>query len=273
MSVPIVFVHGAFNGGWAFDGFRRPFEDAGYATHAPTLPHHSHGADLERLAATGVREYADFIAATAKALPQPPILIGHSLGGLIVQLAAVRTPVAGLVLIGPSAPWGVTPTTLDEHANAFGVSMLGDYWRRPIPPDYPVARRNTLDRLPRDEARRLFDQFVPESGRAVMETMHWWADASMSAAAPPYKIEAPILAIAGGRDRVNPASTVRRIINRFPRGQADFHEFPQMSHWLIGEPEWPQVAQTALDWLFVRGFKPDGAEAPPLKPRALGLKG
>lgn len=256
MSIPIVFVHGAFCGGWAFDEFRAPFEAAGHETHAPSMPHHERGADLERLGQSGVKDFADAIAQYAKHLHRPAVLVGHSLGGLVVQLAAMRVDVAGLVLIGPSAPWGVTPTTLDEHANAFGVAMLGDYWRRPIAPDYPIARRTTLDRLPRDAARRTFAKFVPESGRAVAETVHWWMDHAMASAAPAYKIAAPILALAGGKDRVNPATTVRRIVNRFPAGQAQFHEFPEMSHWLIGEPEWPQVADLALHWLEAKALRP-----------------
>lgn len=262
MSHPIVFVHGAFNGGWTFDEFRKPFEQAGFETHTPNLPHHERGADLERLALMGVRDYADAIAAYARDLGAPVVLVGHSLGGLVTQLAAMRANVCALVLVGPSAPWGVTATTLDEHANAFGISLLGDYWRRPIAPDYNIARRTTLDRLTRAAARKAFARFVPESGRAVMETIHWWADHSMASAAPPYRISAPVLAIAGGADRVNPATTVRRIVNRFPAGQAELREFPEMSHWLIAEPEWPEVANAALEFLVARGLAPGGAKPP-----------
>jgi pimeloyl-ACP methyl ester carboxylesterase len=143
-----------------------------------------------------------------------------------------------------------------------GVALLGDFWRRPIAPDYPIARRTTLDRLPREEARRTFAKFVPESGKAVSETVHWWMDHAMSSAAPAYRITAPVLAIAGGQDHVNPASTVRRIVNRFPTGQARFRDFPEMSHWLIGEPEWPQVAATVLEWMAEQSLKPNAAPRP-----------
>jgi pimeloyl-ACP methyl ester carboxylesterase len=271
MTCPIVFVHGAFCGGWAFDRFRAPFEAAGYETHAPSMPHHERGGDMERLAQCGVKDFADAIAHYARDLGAPPVLVGHSLGGLVVQLAAMRTDVAGLILIGPSAPWGVGATTLDEHANAFGVAMLGDYWRRPIAPDYPIARRTTLDRLSREDARKAFARFVPESGRAVAETVHWWADPTMAAAAPIYRISAPVLGLAGGKDRVNPSTTVRRIINRFPNAQGDFREFPQMSHWLIGEPEWEDVAKTALAWLNARGLKPSAE--PKRRKKSFGLFG
>lgn len=253
---PVVFVHGAFCGGWAFDGFREPFEAAGFETHAPNLPHHERGADLEQLAQTGLKEYAHAIAHYVRGLRAPPVLVGHSLGGLVSQLVATHVPIAGLALLAPSAPWGVPPTTLDEHGNSFGLSLLGDYWRRPVPPDYRVARSTTLDRLSRDDARRAFARFVPESGRAIREAVQWWLDHSMAGQAPVYKIAAPVLGLAGGKDRVNSASTVRRVIARFPDGQAHFHEFPEMSHWLVGEPESQGVAQLMLQWLEARDIGP-----------------
>lgn len=255
-ATPVVFVHGAFCGGWAFEAFREPFEAAGFESHAPNLPHHERGADMEALAQAGLKDYAAAIVEYVRALNAPPLLVGHSLGGLVVQLAAAQTEVKGLVLLAPSAPWGVPPTTLDEHGNHLGLSLLGDYWRRPIPPDYRVARANTLDRLSHEEARRAFARFVPESGRAVREAMQWWSDASMSSQAPVHRIAAPVLGLAGGRDRVNAASTVRRVISRFPDGQAHFHEFPDMSHWLVGEPEAGEVAQITLQWCEARGLAP-----------------
>lgn len=269
-TTPVVFVHGAFCGGWAFDAFREPFEAAGFETHAPNLPHHERGADLDQLAQSGLREYMHSIVHYARELHAPPLLVGHSLGGLVCQTSAMHLPIAGLILLAPSAPWGVPPTTLDEHGNHLGLSLLGDYWRRPIPPDYRVARANTLDRLTREDARRAFARFVPESGKAIREAMQWWLDHSMASQAPVYRISAPVLALAGGKDRVNPASTVRRIVARFPHGQAHFHEFPDMSHWLIGEPERLEVAQLILDWLQARGI---GPTPKPVKRRTLSLFG
>lgn len=265
-ATPVVFVHGAFCGGWAFEAFREPFEAAGFETHAPNLLHHERGADLEALAQTGLKDYAKAIAHYARDLNSAPILVGHSLGGLVVQLAASQIEVKGLVLLAPSAPWGVPPTTLDEHGNHLGLSLLGDYWRRPVPPDYRVARSTTLDRLSHDDARRAFARFVPESGRAIREAMQWWLDTSMASQAPVYKIAAPVLGMAGGKDRVNASSTVRRVLSRFPDGQAHFHEFPEMSHWLVGEPEAPDVAKLTLQWFEARELapKPPRAKRKPL---------
>lgn len=269
-ATPVVFVHGAFCGGWAFDTFREPFERAGYETHAPSLPYHERGADLEQLAQAGLKEYAASVTHYLHGLSTPPVLVGHSLGGLVVQLAAIKTPVAGLVLLAPSAPWGVPPTTLEEHGSQFGLTLLGDYWRRPVPPDYRIARTTTLDRLSREDARKTFARFVPESGRAIREAVQWWSDTSMASQAPVYRIAAPVLGLAGGKDRVNPSSTVQRVLARFPGEQAHFHEFPEMSHWLVGEPESPAVSALVLQWLEARGIGPKPAKP---KRRQLSLFG
>jgi pimeloyl-ACP methyl ester carboxylesterase len=259
VTPPLVFVHGAFCGGWAFDDFRQPFENAGFATHAPDLPFHAPDADGRDLARTGVRRYAKAIATFARTLPAPPVLLGHSLGGLVAQMAATRMDVAALVLLAPSPPWGVMPTTFDEHSSNFGLAMLGDYWRRPVAPDYGVARQYTLDRFDSASARALFARFLPESGRAMQETIHWWTDPTAATAAPAYRIKAPVLALAGGADRVNPPSTVRRIARRFPQTQAAFHTFEGMSHWMIGEPGWEDVAQLVLAWLAEQGLSGQGS--------------
>jgi pimeloyl-ACP methyl ester carboxylesterase len=78
----------------------------------------------------------------------------------------------------------------------------------------------------------------------------------MASAAPAYRIAAPVLAIGGGKDRVIPSSTVRRIAARFPRGQATFHEFPDLSHWPMDEPEAPDIAALILSWLAAQADEP-----------------
>ena len=90
----------------------------------------------------------------------------------------------------------------------------------------------------------------------------------MASQAPVYRISAPVLGLAGGRDRVNPPSTVRRVIARFPNGQPHFHEFPEMSHWLVGEPEAADVAKLTLQWFEAREILPKPAKP---KRRALSL--
>ena len=90
MPAPIIMVHGAFCGGWVFDKFRGPFERAGHAVTALDLPGHQAGAPRGAVTGQSMGDYANAVVKACEALDEPPILIGHSLGGLIVQLAAAR---------------------------------------------------------------------------------------------------------------------------------------------------------------------------------------
>jgi len=87
---------------------------------------------------------------------------------------------------------------------------------------------------------------VPESGRAVREVLNWWLDPFMTTSVGVGRLPMPSLAIAGDRDVVHPAATVRQTADRIG---AEFRVMPGMSHWLIGEEGWEDVAETALGWL------------------------
>jgi pimeloyl-ACP methyl ester carboxylesterase len=102
----------------------------------------------------------------------------------------------------------------------------------------------TLDRLPRGERKAIYAKMTAESGRALWETLNWWLDPFMTTSAGPTNV--PTLAIAGGRDVIHPPATVRQTAARLG-GSCEV--FPQMSHWLPGEPGWEDVAETCLDFI------------------------
>ena len=238
---PVVMIHGAFCGGWTFDRFRKPFEAAGHSVATPDLPGHAPG---ENPAGLSMRDYADAVVHACRACPEPPLLVGHSMGGLASALAATRTPLAGLMLLAPSAPWGVTGASMEEAASAFGLYALGPYWLQSIPPDRTLSDQFSVDRLPAAERAQLFSRMTSESGRALFETLNWWLDPMMTTRLAPST--APTLVVAGGRDTIHPPATVRQTAERLG---ADFLLFEEMSHWLPGEPGWEVVAAAGLEWL------------------------
>lgn len=231
-------VHGAFCGGWTFDAFRAPFEAAGHAVLTPDLIGHDGASGV---AGVSMTDYARQIARLAADCEAPPILIGHSMGGLVAQMAASRARVAKLILLAPSAPWGVAGVSLEEAASAMSLYALGPYWLQAVSPDYGVVRRYSIDRLPRPTRKAIFARMTAESGRALWETLNWWLDPFMttSVSAP----GCPVLAIAGGKDVIHPPATVRQTAARLGGG---VEIFPEMSHWLPGEPGWEQVADRCL---------------------------
>ncbi len=246
MPTPIVMVHGAFCASWVFDDFREPFEAAGHPVTAPDLPGHEAGARPSAVAGLSMRDYAKAVSAVCAAQAKPPILIGHSLGGLAAQLAATITPVEALILLAPSAPWGVPGGTMEEGISALSLYTLGAFWLQAIEPDYPAARHYLFDRLPKAERRAAFARMKPESGLALWETLNWWLDPTAATLVKTSAIKAPVLSLVGSGDVIHPAATVRATTRRL---NGETRILPGMGHWLTGEPEWPDVARACLDWI------------------------
>lgn len=251
MNGTIVFLHGAFCAGWAMDKFAGFFRAENYSVLTPTLRFHEIVPQTRAptaLGTTSVLDYVGDVEALIKDLPEAPILIGHSMGGLIAQILATRTPVRAIVALAPSAPWGTLPTTHWEIAAAQGLYLAGQFWNRPIKPKFWIAASHALDLLPEPERDDVFNRFVPESGLATFEILHWPMDMRRASFVEARGVSCPVLCLAGAQDRVNPPRTVASIAKRY-RERGAFEEFKGHSHWLIGEPGWERIAGRAAAWL------------------------
>src|SRR5579863_3071255 len=162
----VVMIHGGFCGPWVWDGFATRFRARGYQVATPALRHHNGGKPSAALATTSLTDYADDLEALIAAQETPPILVGHSMGGLLAQMLAARTGIAAAILLAPSAPWGVAPTTLFEIGAAQAMHLHPGYWNRELEPSRDVALAHSLDKLPKHMRDDVFGRFVPESGRA-----------------------------------------------------------------------------------------------------------
>ncbi len=246
---PVVMIHGAFCGGWAFDNWRAAFEARGHTVHTPTLRHHDCGlTPPPELGETSVRDYVDDIEARLAQIGSPAILVGHSMGGLIAQMLAARGHAAALILLAPSAPWGVLPSTPFEVVSAQALYLAGDFWRRVLWPEAWVASTHALDRLEPAVHDAVLARMVPESGQATFEILHWMFDLHRNSQVDARAVTCPILCFSGSADRINPPATVRRIAQRY-RGRVQYRELDGFSHWPMAEPGWEAVAKHALFWL------------------------
>lgn len=247
--IDIVMIHGAFCGGWVFEAWREAFAAKGYRAQTPTLRWHDCGRRPPReLGAVSMLDYVRDLETLIDECKSPPVLIGHSMGGLLAQMLAARKPVRAAVLLAPSAPWGVLPSTPFEIVSAQALYFAGEFWNKPLKPKQWVAAANALDMLPEDERDRVFAQFVPESGHATFEIMHWPLDLARATQIDARSVTCPILCMVGSRDRVNPPATVRRVAQRY-KGRVVYEELRGHSHWLIGEPGWEKIATRTLEWL------------------------
>ena len=240
----VVMTHGAFCGGWAFTRFRRPFEALGWTVLSPDL--RGHGVDDPDGAVAGLSmsDYAADLTKFCAGLPERPILVGHSMGGLVTQMAARRVQPQALVLLAPSPPWGVTGSSIEEAITAASTPLVDPFLSGTARPDRGIMAAYGLDRLGKRERDALLPKLRPESARAIREVLNWWLDPFMTTSVG--ALPCPALAISGSRDVVHSTATVRASA---ARGGMAFHEMTGMSHWLIGEPGWEEVAERSISWL------------------------
>jgi pimeloyl-ACP methyl ester carboxylesterase len=245
---PVVMIHGAFCGPWSLDGLKEKFEAAGYHVTAPYLRFHDQKRPPAALGTTGLADYAADLEDEIKALATAPILVGHSMGGLLAQMLATRMEVGALILLAPSAPWGVPPTTLFEIGAAQAMHLQPGYWNQVLEPNRDVALAHSLEQLPKQMRDAVYDRFVPESGRATFEIMNWGLDFNHASEVKADRVQCPMLLLTGSEDRINPPSTVARIAALYG-ARATNEVLDGMGHWLIGEPGWEKLASRALGWL------------------------
>ena len=253
MKPPVLLIHGAFCGPWSLQGLQQKFEAAGYACKAPALRFHDKARPPAALGTTGLADYIADLEEEIRALGDAPILVGHSMGGLLAQQLAARVPVRALILLAPSPPWGVPPTTLFEISAAQTMHLHPGYWNMVLEPSRDVALAHSLDKLPRHMRDDVFGRFVPESGRATFEIMSWGLDLNRASGVDADAVTAPLLFLTGSEDRINPPSTVARIAALY-KERATAEVLDGMGHWLIGEPGWERLVERALEWLKARGL-------------------
>jgi pimeloyl-ACP methyl ester carboxylesterase len=248
MKAPVLMIHGAFCGPGSLAGFKEKFRAAGYAVTAPALRFHDQNPPPAALGTTGLLDFAADLEEDIAALKEPPILLGHSMGGLLAQMLAARMETRALILLAPSAPWGVPPTTLFEIGAAQAMHLHPGYWNKVLEPSRDVALAHSLDKLPKHMRDEVFGSFYPESGRATFEIMNWGLDMNRASAVEAEDVTCPLLFLTGAEDRINPPTTVARIAARYG-DRASHTVFDGMGHWLIGEPGWEKLAEKALAWL------------------------
>jgi pimeloyl-ACP methyl ester carboxylesterase len=250
MPGPIVMIHGAFAGGWCFENFSDALSAHGWTCRAPNLRFHGAGPTEPdpRLAATSIADYTADMAQLLAGLPDKPVLLGHSMGGIIAQQLAAKGLARALVLLASGAPWGILPSSDAERAIATGLMSAGDFWTRALQPVFEVAANDSLANLAPSAQRQVFDRLGAESGRALFELFFWMFDGKRTTAVDAAGVTCPVLVIAGAQDKVISPATGRRIAQRYGE-RATFHEAPDHGHFLLLEPGWQHLAQRCADWL------------------------
>jgi pimeloyl-ACP methyl ester carboxylesterase len=251
MAETIFMIHGMWGGPWYWANFRSVLEPLGYRCVAATLPLHDadpRAAPDPRLGTLGLLDYAAALEGELKRLRARPILVGHSMGGLLAQMLAERGLAKAVVLLTPAAPAGIFAIAPSVIHSFWSIQTTWAFWRRPVRPTFGEATFSMLHLVPEEERRALYESFVHESGRAVFEIGYWFFDASGASWVDEAKVTCPVLVVAGSEDRITPAWAVRQVARKY-RAVSTYREFERHAHWVVGEPGWEDVAGAVADWL------------------------
>lgn len=239
---PLLFVHGAYVGAWCWaEHFLGWFGAQGFPAFAVSLRGHGKSSGRERLHAFGLDDYAEDLASAIAALPRPPVLVGHSMGAMVVQKYLERGSAPAAAFLCPVPPTGLLPASF---ALAFAKPALFAELNtmatggRPS----PAALRDALFSGTLDEATlaRHYARMQGESRRALMDMSGWGLPMR-------WRMDLPeSLVVAAERDVLIPLAQVKLGAHHLG---AEFRMLPGMGHAVMLEEGWPDAAAVLLDWL------------------------
>ena len=253
----IVLIHGLWMTSRSWEHWAQRYSARGFQVLTPAWPGMDREveelrADPAPIAAQRIADIADHYEAIIRDLPRPPIIMGHSFGGLIAQLLADRHLGAAVVAVHPAPVRGVLklpPSTLRS-----GYSILHNPANRHravpfTPEDFRYAFGNTISQEQSDAAWERYA--VPGAGHVLFEAAFANLDPNSATEIDKKRSDrAPLLITAGGEDHVVPASLATSISNLYRSSTAltGYREFPGRSHFVGGEPGWEEEADFALEW-------------------------
>ncbi|MFC4116308.1 alpha/beta hydrolase [Nonomuraea zeae] len=256
-KAPIILIHGLWLTPRAWEHWIERYTRLGHQVLAPAWP----GMEIEVEAlrknpevmnGLGVTQVADFYDTIIREQARPPIIVGHSFGGLITQILLDRGLGIAGVAIHPAPIKGVLRLPLSSLRSAFPVLSNPVNRTRTVAlsaRQFHYAFTNTLTAQASEVIYQRYH--VPAPGRPLFQA----ATANLSRH-PATLVDvrndtrAPLLLIAGGADHTVPTALVRAAYQRYRKSRAitDYQEFARMPHFALGAPEWERVADHVLHW-------------------------
>ncbi len=255
MNSAILFIHGMFTTPRFWQPWVHFFSLRGYHCLAPSWPFHDgEPAQLRERGVPGlgdlrldavIETFADYATRLG---PERPVIIGHSLGGLIAQVLISRGLGRAAVCISSMAPNRML--SLDWHILRAGAAMVNPLAGDPVYLPSPAFFREAFaNRLTDAEADALYrEHVVPESRNILRDALGRSGQLDLT------RPHAPMLFVGGTRDHVVPEKLNKRLVDAYsdPESVTDFHEFDGRGHLICHEPGWQTVAAFVESWLTAR---------------------
>lgn len=249
----VVFITGTFVGNNCWDEWKTYFEGKGYKCVAPSWPHKNASPEELRnrhpdsaVATNRLDDLTNYFADIVNALPEKPIMIGHSLGGLIVQLLLARGFGTAGVAIHSFPPSGVRISNISFLKAVWWALVFFTSAEKTYMIPFRKWKRTITNGMTCEEQKELFYKYaVPESKLIIR-------DAFKSAAKIHFeKKRLPLLFISGSCDHLISASVNFDNCENYKRSNSitDYKDFKGRNHLIFGHPAWRDEADFILSWL------------------------
>lgn len=245
-STPLLFVHGAWHGAWCWDVHFLPwFYEQGYNVYALSLRKHGNSNGNKPLWRTGIADYVNDVETVMAQLSAPPVVIGHSMGGFVVQklLEKNKTPLAGAVLLAPMpnfSAWKIVLQLARLYPLRFIMANLNLSFYAFVNTPELVKQLFFSDNMPLNEVTVFAKQMQDESYRVMWE---WLLQLPK-----PHHIQKlpPVLVAGAGNDFLIPPKETQRTA-RIYHTQAVI--LPHLAHDIMLDSNWQAAASLLKEWL------------------------
>jgi pimeloyl-ACP methyl ester carboxylesterase len=246
---PVLLLHGYFADATVFTDWLPFLAARGFAPVALNLRGRSGSRPGTEIGGVSIDDYVEDAALAARALGRP-LVVGHSMGGLLAQRLAALDLVEAAALITPAPPRGITVMTweLAVRQLKYLPAILAS---RPVQPSREDVRALVMNRVPPQEQDEAIDRLVADSGRAGRELSITGVPVDAS------RVHCPLLVIGASDDKFIPAKTVARIATRYG---VPVRVMAGHGHMIVMEPGWQELAGLVADWF--AGIPADAANHP-----------
>lgn len=204
MKNHIVLIHGTWCNGDVWGDFATKLEQLGFVVHTPSLRYHDLPYDecFKLVGDVSITDYVNDLVMYIEQLSIEPIILGHSLGGLLAQLVASRVNHKGLILMGtaPTADiFAFYPTMVKSFLKHF---LRWGFWKKAMPPYKKEFIKYCLNEQEEDGKEALFNTLIPESGLVYTQMAFPMFDKNKSTVVDYSKINGPVLVLTGSKDKM-----------------------------------------------------------------------
>ena len=255
---PIMFIHGAWLSARSWENFAEFFEARGYDVSAPEWPRKEGDvAELrestDEIKGLGLDEIVDHYEEQIQGLDEPPVLIGHSFGGLIVELLLDRGLGRAGVAMSPAPPKGILVLPFSSLKAASPALAHPSRWHGIVPLTLEEFTFGFVNTFTAEAATEAYERYaVPETGQIFYEA--GFANFHLH---PPTEVHfkrderAPLLIVGAEKDNTVPASLAKKQFEKYEKSaaQTDYIEFAGRPHLMMAADGWDEIAQQIEGWI------------------------